>query len=150
MEFGWNREKEYIPWNGQITVDKGRILSVTPCFRGAAFTSPQEGETEFHTHVQKIVSATETGTVERCVYTTMNPNTTTPATQAVILDVEMPLDGNIIAEFNGKRFSHSLGELLEGSRTHFMRGWLSEALLFNRAMPAELLVVRAFHGRQFS
>ena len=134
MEFGWNREKEYIPWNGQITVDKGRILSVTPCFRGAAFTSPQEGETEFHTHVQKIVSATETGT-ELKLYTTMNPNTTTPATQAVILDVEMPLDGNITAEFNGKRFSHSLGELLEGSRTHFMRGWLSEALLFNRAMP---------------
>lgn len=134
IEFGWNREKTYIPWNGQVAIDKGRALNVTPCFRGAAFTSPQEGETEFHTHVQKIVSVSGTG-AELELYTTMNPNTTTPATQAVILEVEMPLDGNIIAEFNGRRFSHSLGELLEGSRSHFMRGWLSEAILFNRAMP---------------
>ena len=84
--------------------------------------------------MQKIVSVSGTG-AELELYTTMNPNTTTPATQAVILEVEMPLDGNIIAEFNGRRFSHSLGELLEGSRSHFMRGWLSEAILFNRAMP---------------
>ena len=49
--------------------------------------------------------------------------------------VEMPLDGIITSDFNGKAFSHSLAELLEGSRSHFMRGWLSEAVLFNRAMP---------------
>ncbi|MGM9736574.1 MAG: Tat pathway signal sequence [Candidatus Cryptobacteroides sp.] len=134
MEFGWNRESKYVPWNGQISIDKGRILSVTPCFRGAAFTSPQEGESEFHTHVNKIRSVTDTAT-ELELYTSMNPNTTTPATQAVILDVEMPLDGVITSDFNGKAFSHSLAQLLEGSRTHFMRGWLSEAVLFNRAMP---------------
>lgn len=134
MEFGWNRESKYVPWNGKISIDKGRILSVTPCFRGAAFTSPQEGETEFRTHVNKIRSVSDTAT-ELELYTSMNPNTTTPATQAVILDLEMPLDGVITSDFNGKAFSHSLAELLEGSRTHFMRGWLSEAVLFNRAMP---------------
>ena len=134
MEFGWNREEKYIPWNGQISIDKGRILNVTPCFRGAAFTSPQEGETEFHTHINRIVSVTDT-TTELALHTTKNPNTVTPATQAVILDVEMPLDGTVTSDFNGKRFSHTLAELLEGSRTHFMRGWLSEAVLFNRAMP---------------
>ena len=134
LEFGWNREQAYIPWEGAVAEDKRRTLNVTPCFRGAAFTSPQEGETEFHTHVQKILSVGETST-ELKLYTSMNPNTTTSATQAVILEVEMPLDGNIIAEFNGKKLSHSLAELLQGSRTHFMRGWLSEALLFNRAMP---------------
>ena len=47
----------------------------------------------------------------------------------------MPKDGKITAEFNGKKFKHTLGELLEGSQTHFMIGWLSEAILFNRAMP---------------
>lgn len=134
MEYGWNRESKYVSWNGRISLDKGRILSVTPCFRGAAFTSPQEGETEFHTHVNRIRSVNDTFT-ELELYTSMNPNTTTPATQAVILDVEMPLDGVITSDFNGKAFSHTLAELLEGSRTHFMRGWLSEAVLFNRAMP---------------
>ena len=130
----WNREEKYVPWNGKISIDKGRILSVTPCFRGAAFTSPQEGETEFHTHINRIVSVSETA-AELALHTTKNPNTVTPATQAVILDVEMPLDGVITSDFNGQAFSHTLAELLEGSRSHFMRGWLSEAVLFNRAMP---------------
>lgn len=134
MEYGWNREEKYIGWKGNVSIDKGRLLSVTPCFRGAAFTSPQEGETEFHTHVNRI-KAVDGNSAELELYTSKNPNTTTPSTQAVILDVEMPLEGNIISDFNGKRFSHSLSELLEGGRSHFMRGWLSEAVLFNRAMP---------------
>ena len=143
MEYGWNREENYVSWNGKVSVSKGRILSVTPCFRGAAFTSPQEGETEFHTHVNRIRSVSDTST-ELELYTSKNPNTTTPATQAVILDVEMPLDGVITSDFNGKVFSHSLAELLEGSRTHFMRGWLSEAVLFNRAMPESCFMVEHY------
>lgn len=134
MEYGWNREEKYVNWAGKVIIDKGRILSVTPCFRGAAFTSPQEGETEFHTHVNRIRSVTD-NSAELELYTSKNPNTTTPSTQAVILDVEMPIDGNIISDFNGRRFSHTLAELLEGGRSHFMNGWLSEAVLFNRAMP---------------
>ena len=62
----------------------------------------------------------------------------------MILDVEMPLDGVITSDFNGKAFSHSLAELLEGSRTHFMRGWLSEAVLFNRAMPESCFTVEHY------
>ena len=143
MEYGWNREENYVSWNGKVSLSKGRILSVTPCFRGAAFTSPQEGETEFHTHVNRIHSVSDTST-ELELYTSKNPNTTTPATQAVILDVEMPLDGVITSDFNGKSFSHSLAELLEGSRTHFMRGWLSEAVLFNRAMPESCFTVEHY------
>ena len=56
----------------------------------------------------------------------------------------MPLDGTITADFNGKTFGHSLSELLEGSRTHFMRGWLSEAILFNRAMPESCYTVEHY------
>ncbi len=134
VEFGWNREERYVNWNGRLRINKGRILSVTSCFRGAAFTSPQPGETEFHTHVNKILSIGETET-ELEMYSSKNPNTTTPSTQAVILELEMPKDGTLTAEFNGKQFSHTLDELLEGSRSHFMIGWLSEAILFNRAMP---------------
>ena len=64
--------------------------------------------------------------------------------QAVILDVTMPKDGMITAEFNGKKFEHSLGELLEGSRSHFMIGWLSEAILFNRAMPESCFTIEHY------
>jgi len=134
VDFGWNREERYVHWQGKLSVNKGRIVSVTPCFRGAAFTSPQEGETEFKTHVNRILSVGEKET-ELDLYSSKNPNTTTAAMQAVILDLEMPKDGVLTADFNGKKFEHTLGELLEGSRSHFMIGWLSEAILFNRAMP---------------
>ena len=143
IEFGWNREERYVTWDGAISINKGRILNVTPCFRGAAFTSPQEGESEFRTHVNKILSTTEKST-ELKLYTSKNPNTTTAATQAVILELEMPKDGVIATDFNGKHFEHTLGELLEGSRTHFMIGWLSEAILFNRAMPESCYTIEHF------
>lgn len=143
VEFGWNREETYVNWNGKLSIDKGRIISVTPCFRGAAFTSPQQGETEFKTRVNKILSTNETST-ELELYSTKNPNTMTPATQAVILELEMPKEGRITADFNGKSFSHTLGELIEGSRSHFMIGWLSEAILFNRAMPESCYTIEHY------
>lgn len=143
IDFGWNREEKYVRWSGKLSVDRGRIHSVIPCFRGAAFTSPQEGETEFETKVNRILSSSEKE-VELELYSLKNPNTTTPAMQAVILDVAMPGTGKIVAEFNGKKFEHTLGELLEGSRAHFMRGWLSEAIQFNRAMPESCIMVEHY------
>lgn len=93
-----------------------RYYTGTPCFRGAAFTAPQEGETEFHTQLNRIVSVGEKET-ELDLYTAKNPNTVTPAMQGVILELEMPKEGKLTADFNGKQFEHTLGELLEGSRS---------------------------------
>lgn len=147
IEFGWNREEKYVRWDGKLSINKGTINEVIPCFRGAAFTSPQEDDLKkghvFETKVNRILTATEKET-ELEIYTSKNPNTTTAAQQAVILDVTMPKDGIIKAEFNGKTFEHSLAELLEGSRSHFMVGWLSEALLFNRAMPESAFTIEHF------
>lgn len=143
IEFGWNREERYVQWRGRLSIDKGVINNITPCFRGAAFTSPQEGKAEFETKVNRIISSTE-NEVELEMYSSKNPNTTTPSMQAVILDVTMPKDGKIIAEFNGKKFEHSLIELLEGSRAYFMIGWLSEAILFNRAVPESCFTIEHY------
>lgn len=132
----WNREEEYVHWQGNIQLSEGRILGVQPCFRGAAFTSPQPGESAFKTRVNRILSQSETA-VELDLYSSKNPNTMTPATQGIVLDVEMPLDGAVSTHFNGQHFSHTLEELLSGSKAHFIRGWLSEAIQFNRAAPEE-------------
>lgn len=143
LQFGWNREEKYVEWNGKVSVSKGTILNLTPCFKGAAFTSPQEGETEFHTHVNRVLSVGEQS-AELQMFSSKNPNTTTDSTQAVILDLDVPKDAVISAEFNGCVFSHTVTELLEGSRSHFVRGWLSEAILFNRAMPQSCWTVEHF------
>jgi len=143
VEFGWNREEEYVHWNGKLSIDKGMINQITPCFRGAAYTSPQPGEKAFETRVNRILSSSEKD-VELDMYSAKNPNTTTSAMQGVILDLTIPKEGNLTADFNGKRFTHSIGELLHGSKAHFMIGWLSEAVSFNRAIPESAFQVEHY------
>ena len=53
----------------------------------------------------------------------------------------MPVGGKSVAEVNGQKFSYTLEELLEGSKAHFMRGWLSEAVQFHRAAPETTFAV---------
>lgn len=143
MEFGWNREEEYVHWNGRLSIDKGIINRITPCFRGAAYTSPQPGEKAFKTRVNRVLSSSEKETILD-VYSTKNPNTMTPTVQGVILDVTMPKAGNLTSDFNGKKITHSIGELLQGSKSHFMIGWLSEAILFGRAIPENAFQVEHY------
>ena len=144
VEFGWNRFEEPIHWQGNLSINGGTIHSVTPCFRGAAYTSPQKDKVgkdkENATLVNRILSKTD-NKVELDMFSTKNPNTLTPATQAVILDVTMPRKAKLTADFNGKTFSYSMDELLHGTYSKFMIGWLSEAIQFHRAAPESVYKV---------
>ncbi|NDW09642.1 Tat pathway signal sequence [Dysgonomonas sp. 520] len=148
VEFGWNREESPVKWLGNLSITDGKINDAIPCFRGAAYTSPQEkdlkgGHDEFKTNVNKILSKTDKK-VDLEMYSTKNPNTTTAAMQGVVLDLTMPKNAKIVAEFNGEKFEHTLEELLNGSKAHFMVGWLSESILFNRAMPESAFLVEEY------
>lgn len=143
IDFGWNREEEYIHWLGNLRITDGEILDVQPCFRGAAFTAPQPGEHQFKVRPNRITGQ-DKRSVELDMYSTKNPNVLTAAQQGVILDVEMSKGGRIIADFNGQEISYTLEELLIGARAHFMRGWLSEAIQFNRAAPEQAFSICHF------
>ena len=39
IDFGWNREEEYVHWQGRLKLSEGEIRDVQTCFRGAAFTA---------------------------------------------------------------------------------------------------------------
>lgn len=134
VNFGWNREEEYVHWTGRLQLTDGSIDDLQTCFRGAAFTSPQPGETEFHTRVNRVVER-DARSVVLDLYSTKNPNVMTPAMQGVALDLTAPRGARLVAEFNGQRYEHTIEELLEGARAHFLRGWLSEAIQFERAQP---------------
>ena len=134
VNFGWNREEEYVHWQGQLRLTDGTIDDMQTCFRGAAFTSPQPGETEFHTRVNRVVGR-DARHVELDMYSSKNPNVMTPAMQGVVLDVTASRTAKLVAEFNGHTYEHPIAELLEGARAHFLRGWLSEAVQFERAQP---------------
>ena len=140
FEFGWNQvaSKDRIDWRGTIALTEGRLLGATPQFRGAPFTSPQrdlEGnEIPWESWVSRI-TGTSGNSVSFDAKSESNPAPMQPVTQSIALDVQMPLEGEIVANINGREFSHTLSELLEGTRSHFMRGWLTEAVSFHRAVP---------------
>lgn len=140
LNFGWNREEEYIHWQGQVRLTEGRINDMQTCFRGAAFTSPQPGEAEFHTRVNRVLEQ-DSQRLVLDMYSSKNPNVLTAAMQGVVLDVEMPRSAKIVAEFNGHTYEHTLDELLTGARAHFLRGWLSEAIQFEHAAPESAFCV---------
>ncbi|MEA1996586.1 MAG: Tat pathway signal sequence, partial [Gemmatimonadota bacterium] len=120
-------------WQGALELCGGKLLSATPCFRGLQVTSPQKGLDE-KTMVSRMLEVSETGCSFHS-YTVGNPNTLTPTTCSVVLDLEMGRQDVLRARVNGRVFEHRLGELLEGARSHFMEGWLSEAVCFHRAVP---------------
>lgn len=134
INFGWNREEEYVHWDSRVRIDEGVVSDVQTCFRGAAFTSPQPGESEFKTRVNRMTARDDKG-VDLDLYSSKNPNVLTPAMQGVILDVEMPRRAMVRVEANGHSYAHSLDELMDGAKAHFLRGWLSEAVQFERAVP---------------
>ena len=140
FEFGWNQvaSTARIDWQDTISLTEGRLLKATPLFRGAPFTSPQrdlEGnEIPWESWVSRITETTD-NSVSFDAKSESNPAPMQPVTQSVALDVEMMPSGRIVANVNGQEFSHTLAELLEGSRSRFMRGWLTEAVSFNRAVP---------------
>jgi len=143
FEFGWNRFEEPVKWDGSIKINNGSINEVTSCFRGAPYTSPQKGVKEKPTMVNKVLGK-DSKSVQLEMYTTKNPNTVTVSTQAVILDVTMSKSGIFTVEFNGKKFDYTLADLLQGTKTQFMNGWLSEAIQFHRAIPVSAFTFEHF------
>ena len=49
-------------------------------------------------------------------------------TQSLLLDLEAGADADLHLTINGHEFRHPLRELLQGGRSHYLRGWLSEAV----------------------
>lgn len=141
IEWGWGEKAHRLEWNGQCRISDGKVLNVTPYFRGQLLLAPREehekGQEQF-TPVHSIGNRTEKG-FDFHSYTYGNPNTLTPATNSVVVEAEMPLLGRVNIVANGKRLSYTLSQLLDGTQAEFLRGWLTESVQVHRAAPVEAL-----------
>jgi hypothetical protein len=134
IEWGWGRKENEVGWDGELSLSDGRILSVETCFSGLPILAPQDHEVKEESLPHKLISVDE----RECAwysYTTGNVTMKHQTTQALIVEVEMPLKACIHLTINGNDYEHDLATLLEGSRSHFMRGLLTEAVRIHRAVP---------------
>jgi len=151
VEWGWGDKSKRLTWDGRCRITDGRILNVVPYFRGQLLLAPRQasekGQEQF-TPVHTIRNRTDKG-FDFHSYTYGNPNTLTPATSSVVIEAEMPVSARVNVVANGVRVSHTLAELLDGTRGSFLRGWLSEAVQIHRAVPDEALEVSGTFTDEF-
>jgi hypothetical protein len=146
LEVGWGTKGEEHNWDATFGIDAGRIIAVEPQFRGDDVVSPHSAGYE---EAESIYTFSSWGqeddkTVVFQTKTQGNPTTSTPAMQRILLDVEAPVTARAYArfaasgEFPGKRDSHSILELMQGSCAGYVGGLLSPAYRFRRApLPEE-------------
>ena len=135
IEWGWGSKRDVVRWDGDVSLSQGRLASVETCFGGMHILDPEDPivyeQKEPLSH--KLVSKSDTG-CEWYSNTIGNPLARHSSTQAIILEVEMPVEGQLVLNINGNHYEHRLAELLKGSCVHFMKGLFSEAVRIHKAV----------------
>jgi hypothetical protein len=141
LEWGWGGETEPLPWECRLALGDGRLVDVETCFAGPAVVAPQDD----YAADDRVPHALLAREPDACAWrseTEPNPTVRHPATQSILVEVEMPVQAELTLHANGHRYRHTLSELLETSASHFLRGWRSEAIVLHRALPTDLCRVQ--------
>jgi len=140
LTWGWGRNTIPVEWSGTVTLNDGAIREIETCFSGEAVVAPKsEAQSTILDEVDlphELSHLAERSFEFRSI-TQGNKSMRHETTQAISLEVEAPLDATISVEVNGNRYEHRLGELLRRGRSHFLRGWLSEAMRIGPLVPIE-------------
>ncbi len=135
LEVGWG-ERITHRWDVRLAIDRGEILAVEPRFRGEYVVAPKtETASEYHYSSWQREGKQAVRFQTR---TNGNPTVFTNANQGMALEVEMPVNGQVIAELNGKTVVYPLRELLAGGRAGYLGGFITAAYRFHRCpLPEE-------------
>ena len=135
-----------VEWSGRFTIDDGSIVSAETCFSGQAVVAPKgSSATEVLDEVDlphELLNVNERSCEWRSI-TQGNRTMRHETTQAISLDVVAPLSAKVTVEVNGQCYEHSLAEILRRGNSHFLRGWLSEAICIGPLVPIEECSVEA-------
>lgn len=143
FEWGWGRHGELTEWEGSLKLSDGHLRSINPCFRGQPISDQDQGDYgKGKALISRITKQSETECSFHS-YSMGNPTPHTPLNSSLVLDVEMPANASIHADVNGRHFEHTLGELLEGQRSHLVGGFLDVAVSFHRAVPERAFLLKA-------
>ena len=138
VTWGWGRKRDTVPWQARLTLSDGEINDIETCFAGPAVVAPKLDEESRSPHEEDLPHAVSEFDSRSCSWrsvTTGNLSTRHATTQAVSLGIDAPLDAVLTVEANGQRYVHPMRELLHAGRSHYLRGWLSEAIRIGPLVP---------------
>jgi hypothetical protein len=141
IEWGWSRAEPPKPWDLRFDVDGGAIVGLETCFRGEPVLRHDQVEGVEETIPHALVERSDSHAAWRST-TTGNYSTRHPTTQAIILTLDAPPSARVTLRGSGVDATHTLAELLDGSRVHMTAGFASPAVHLHRAVPERDYTVR--------
>lgn len=131
VELGWGERPEDTAWDVDLQVADGRLRQVEPRFRGYGPTDTPAGVDFAYTDWQQIGE----NRVQFSTRTRQNPSLHTASTEGMALELEGGADTRLLSTINGRRYELQIAELMTGSRTFYLGGFVSPAVCFHRAVP---------------
>lgn len=133
IEVGWGEKDLEQSWEVSVEVDGGTLVSAEPRFRGADIVAPQEEGLETF-RPSNWTRVGESG-VRFNTATYGNPTTVTNANQGMSLEIEGRGDTVLKMNVNGIQLQIGISELLRGSVSHYLGGFLTGAVQIHRFVP---------------
>ncbi len=139
VEMGWGgSQQELFRWMGSVKLEKGRLLSVEPCFRGRSVLAPSTTDTngcgDINNLQDRILQVDENGAAWQCE-TTANLSPLHPQTSAVIMELQGDDDTVLEITVNGITDRVSLAQLLDKGYSHQTKPYHSPAFKVHTAVP---------------
>jgi hypothetical protein len=131
IEAGWGEQQEPVDWDVALRIEGGQLRDVEPRFRGFGPTDSPDAED------YAFSRWTRDGDDGVRFHTRTRPNASlhTATTEGLALEIAGDARTRLTATINGQQHDLCLGDLLTGSRTFYLGGFVSPAISFHRAVP---------------
>ena len=139
VSWGWGRKDKLVHWLSSLNLSEGTIRIVDTCFSGQAIVAPKTDHDDLNANTDEallphsIVDRINNSITWQSI-TSGNLTMRHATTQSLSLEIQAPLSSVVTVETNGNRYCHTLAELLGQARSHFLRGWLTEAIQIGPAV----------------
>lgn len=142
VEWGWGDPGFPTILEGELLLRGGELLNSEPCFRGGSTLSPDDDPGNATDTIPHTMIGSDRE--HRAWRSTIGVGASSRSgtTQSLIVTVRMKLHDRLRLRCNGLRTELTFGELLEGSHSYNLGGWLSEAVRIHRAVPKSHYTLR--------
>ena len=131
FEIGWGEGFENKSWDVALRINDGKILDVEPRFRGLAPSDLPKDDIFAYTDWQQV----NENLVRFHTHTRPNTSLRSSSTEGMSLEIEGDSHTVLSVNVNEHHFELHLSELMTGSRTFNLGGFVSPAICFHRAVP---------------
>lgn len=136
IEMGWGDSALY-HWDGKIEVAGGEIESYNTYFRGRNVLAPSENTKYDENNINNICTDAQlkNGAFIWGCDTVGNVSTLHPSTSSVLVKIKGDLNTKVFVKINNKKYTATIGELMEYGYTSHMQYYYSEAFKIYKILP---------------